>query len=604
MALSSDENRTAPATESLAVIEKPLGSPERKHLVDLVGLLALVVSLLCLIGACVSVSPGTPIPWRLGLKRQLQVVGLLLSVMIQCFLVVMPKFFIIVEARFGQSRIQNFEAIQRNSVFKDHIHLAWRAALLTLVILPIGLSLAYKEFQHGTSSISGSSSLVGKSNINFYGLTGPARFTSGRTEALGISLMANATLPFVLATQDDPELPKFPQAYGFNVLALSDTSTAAFDAPMPDYVESMQQSLNTDERVFLTAKVYATITAYNQSIDSHRGDDDFWQYYNKLSNTSDFSQNIVISDMYARQSFGFLVSDLRRLDTSFCFTSFQPSNTSDFSIDFKNNARLWSTQRGTCTATWRITYDSINIVDGFCDQSPLPESSQNIFRYASFAMGQYFVPSLVEYLQTFSRSRSHSPWMMSIFSTVLNTMYWARATTLNGYDSWGDKKTIFVDPDPTATQRSEIYYPVEDEHIVWERRTMNSSGILYFVFAIQPLLTSLIFVADLIMHRVPISRGFGLVSLLAGIRADNLKMLEGASLSGKIDRPLRVRVAVAEPEKGLKDQEKDSLRIEYVLRDKRKTGTLPSWRRSNTPTARLPWQCHSRRDTQHEIVEQ
>ena len=179
--------------------------------------------------------------------------------------------------------------------------------------------------------------------------------------------------------------------------------------------------------------------------------------------------------------------------------------------------------------------------------------------------------TLIEYLEPFSQARDQSQWLIPAFSTVIANMYWAHATTLNGFNTWGSNKTIFVDPNPNATQRSEIYYLVDDEHVVWELPSMNTSWMLYFVFAIEPTLTVLIFYAAIIMYRIPIGRGFGLIALLAGVRIENLKLLEGASFSGALKKPLRVRIAVGD----LGASEHGHPRIEYSLGDKRRNGSLP-----------------------------
>lgn len=581
-----------------------LGKPETKPFIDTLGVLAVVFSLLSFLAACISVSSSTATPWRLGLKRQLQVVGLLLSVMNQALLLVMPKFFLIIEARYGKSRIQNFEAILRNSGFMSHTHLAWRATILSLIILPIGLSLAYKEFQQGFSSISGNSSLIKKGPVNFYGLGSPAQISWLRTESIGISLMTNATLPFALATQDDPGLPAFPEAYGFNNLLLSNTSAAALDGPMPYYISLIQKTLEVDETVYLTADVYATITAYNNTIESRRGDDDFWLYYNDKMNTSDLLSLEALSDLYNNHTFVLLVNDLRSLDTSFCLAAFVPSNQSNQLTMFQKYALLFDTRRASCTGKWRVTYDSISIVNGSCDQPALPASAQNIFKHASFAISKYFMPSLIEYLGPFSDARSQSQWIVPSFSIVLANTWWARATTLNGYQNWGDNKTVFVDPNPNATQRSDIYYQVDD-HLTWERPTMNTSWALYFVFAIQPVLTILIFLADIFLRRTPIGRGFGLISLLAGIRVDSLRLLEGASFSGKLKKPLAVKITVASPPRSVDRGVSEHPKIEYVLDDEGQSGSWPSQnsRLLQTLSLSLPFKRRTRHETAYEMID-
>ena len=63
----------------------------------------------------------------------------------------------------------------------------------------------------------------------------------------------------------------------FNTLLLLNTSAAFLDAPMPDYVSSIQKKLNDGETQTITAQVHATITRCNSTPESHRDDDSFWQ---------------------------------------------------------------------------------------------------------------------------------------------------------------------------------------------------------------------------------------------------------------------------------------------------------------------------------------
>lgn len=89
---------------------------------------------------------------------------------------------------------------------------------------------------------------------------------------IGISAMLNGTLPITRAAANDSSPPPFsglPKAYGFNTLLLLNTSTAFLDAPMLDYVSSIQKNLNDGETWTLTAQVHATITRYNPTPESH-----------------------------------------------------------------------------------------------------------------------------------------------------------------------------------------------------------------------------------------------------------------------------------------------------------------------------------------------
>ena len=81
------------------------------------NILAVVIALICLVVAIVTIAPFSIVPWRLGLKRQLQMVGLILSIMDLCRGIVAPKVYLMIKARYGESYLQNHEAILRNTMF-------------------------------------------------------------------------------------------------------------------------------------------------------------------------------------------------------------------------------------------------------------------------------------------------------------------------------------------------------------------------------------------------------------------------------------------------------------------------------------------------------
>lgn len=107
-------------------------------------------------------------------------------------------------------------------------------------------------------------------------------------------------------------------------------------------------------------------------------------------------------------------------------------------------------------------------------------------------------------------------------------VYWSRAIVLDSFYAWSSRSK-----DITEEQKKELYYNVED-HVVSSRPTMNASPLLYLVLVVQPILTTIIFVAIILMYRTPIDDGFGLVALLAGVRRETLHLLNGASVSGKL----------------------------------------------------------------------
>ena len=178
----------------------PIGEArQKKHLYSL-NILTVVIALLCLGVTIVTIAPFSTIPWRLGLKRQLQMVGLILSIMDLCRGIVAPKVYLMNKARYGKSCLQNYEAIPRNTIFLSHTRYVWRTLLLAFIILPTGLSLAYKAFFEASSTV------ALKNTGGNYGLAAPGTLASAggtpRGSMIGISAI-NATLPFIRAAAND-----------------------------------------------------------------------------------------------------------------------------------------------------------------------------------------------------------------------------------------------------------------------------------------------------------------------------------------------------------------------------------------------------------------
>jgi len=178
------------------------------------------------------------------------------------------------ETCFKKPILQNLDAIPRNSVLVSQTHLLWRALLLALILLPMGLGLAYKVFVGGHTT----RGIVPAAM--FYGLTAPSGLQQPNILKFGPAYMVNATLPFLLASQPPSDTAPPPPPldfsdrattypYGFNVLVLSKHSTAFLDVPMPLNVSSLQASLNNDTGNYLTltAAVHATVATYDDFIE-------------------------------------------------------------------------------------------------------------------------------------------------------------------------------------------------------------------------------------------------------------------------------------------------------------------------------------------------
>ena len=248
----------------------------------------------------------------------------MLSIMSQCLRILAPKLWIMSEAWCRKPKLQNFDVIIRNSVLTSNANLVWRALLLAFIILPVGLSLAYKVFVGGYSTHN-----LGH-HTSAYGMTGVPGLTRSTVLKFGPSYMTNATLPFIMTSADYLNLPPFPQTYGFNNLVISNTLSAFLDAPLANEFLALQQSLQDDITSIytLTANVHATVTRYNHSIETSRADDACWDsYLNQLglnSTLDSFQNGISWIDLSSGKTLGMINANANgnKADSSWTILSF------------------------------------------------------------------------------------------------------------------------------------------------------------------------------------------------------------------------------------------------------------------------------------------
>ncbi|KAI4209700.1 MAG: hypothetical protein LQ351_007408 [Letrouitia transgressa] len=508
--------------------------------------LALLVTWLCFAVAVVAISPSFKIAWELGVQRQIQVLGVMLSVMSLCTKYLIPGLLVVAESRFGVSRLQNYLAFWQNSTLVADTQLGWRILLLAFTILPIALSLGYKEFLGGTAHHQ-MSNTGGE-----YGMTAPGGLSSDHIFKFGPTYMTNATIPYLLATTTTKFFAvTMPQAYGLNILSLSNTSSAYLDMPMPRYMGYLQTQLDETRYFILKAQVHGTVTSYNGSIETNRNDRSFWnQFYGPLNLTG--QQNLDQSKFYvgnlqSNKSIVLLNSNLHNdfgdiIDNSWSIISFIPA-VSDSIADFEANAMLFNTHRRVCEGTWNVTSNIVKLLHGDCNVSSVPD--QGVFTNFNLDFNNYYGSTLVEYLAPLSTNQTErkevyvkdNRWRMSIFTTVVAGMYWSRSTAFMGYDN----SDIF-ETRPQKVQ-DEIYYHLSDT-LISSRPTLMPDWKLYFVIAVFPVLATFIFLGNLIMSFFSRIDGgnFGVIALLGGTEKESLKIFDGASVSGALQKPVFVQV--------------------------------------------------------------
>lgn len=163
------------------------------------------------------------------------------------------------------------------------------------------------------------------------------------------------------------------------------------------------------------------------------------------------------------------------------------------SLGFKNSKRIQHVLSGRPTIT---------LVDGSCTGA---KTNQSYLTDTPFPMDA--LPVLVHSLGQWIDNKNDSSWFYPVYVTSVANTYWARpAFMLPSANSDDDQPN------------SEVHYPPKDERVVSTRVTMNVNWLLYFVLALQPALTFIMFVWALLYYEAPIGRGFGLVAILAGMK--------------------------------------------------------------------------------------
>lgn len=145
------------------------------------------------------------------------------------------------------------------------------------------------------------------------------------------------------------------------------------------------------------------------------------------------------------------------------------------------------------------------------------------------------MPSIVAVMGPFSgggHRGNQSAWMAPTIVTGLAAMVWLRITGL-------DSQALHVQY-IEQTHYPELFYPAIDQNVIWVRPTMQKTRWLYLVLAIQPLLTIIAAILTVILHSTPLSKGFGLISILSGIDRQSLDHLAGTSLSGELIKAVKL----------------------------------------------------------------
>ena len=212
---------------------------------------------------------------------------------------------------------------------------------------------------------------------------------------------------------------------------------------------------------------------------------------------------------------------------------------------------MFSTRREYCSGTWKITSGDIRLVEGHCDPGlepspPLSSNAQNVFSSNTLELYGTYMPAFTELLGPFTPLRNQSRWLMPTTATFMATAYWSRVAAMDGPGSPhypGDNSFGTAGCPTCHTTAAGLYYESVST-IVSTRPAVRKSAWLYLIFALQPAMIALAIVAGWFLYDVPVGKGFGLVSILAGMKRESVSALEGPGFSGTLRRPAHLGMAV------------------------------------------------------------
>jgi hypothetical protein len=542
-----------------------LGIPATRKLFSYVHLAAVIVSLLCFVLGALTITPSLTIAWHLRFNGQIIVIGLLLGIMNLCMQTILPFTFLLLEERFGRCRLQNYQAIISGQLAGSHVNLLWRLTLFFLLALPLGLSVAYKRFLGGTTSAPYHTTYAGSYGIDFprVGSWSP---TNDALYLLQTSFAAFQTASG-LGNATYPSADAFPLVYGYNTLLINDESAAILDLPKGSYLTHLQSGMSASETLHINASVDAYMASYNTSTTGIMSDDSLWA---DIIESGTREGQWGLSTMYLYKGKGARIgvmpfdSNTQTLvalyynSTEWGGMDFHLSNDAEFDV-FRRRAQIYNINRSRCKGSWSLNTTSILLIGGSCDTSTPVDSS--ILQWANMGPFPYdTLPSMAHTYGYYASSDTDSVWLRATYAVSLVTMYWARSHFMLS----GDLNT------PHA------YAPM-DEVIVSVRSSLRTGSLLYFVLAVQPVLTVLGFLVAMWLHRTPIGKDFGLVSILSGVEPATLGLVRGAGLSGRSMKPVKLDIN-ANPT-GLNGE---GARIQYLLKEENEEREISYLKKGST----------------------
>ncbi|KAM0324385.1 hypothetical protein ACHAQA_008166 [Verticillium albo-atrum] len=454
------------------------------------------VVILCVIG-CLCVTPKLNLGWRLGLVRQIQVIGVVVSFMGILSKDPIKHLFLLCDARFGNGGRATKIALNAGSTFGAgdnwKAKAIWIPCLGIMSALPVALGVLYKEFLGGFTDRTWPADNYNKTteyDIDFprIGLWAPAKDP--------IYLLSTSFAPFQTASgRGEARYPtEFPQAYGYNTLLLSNDSAAIIDIPTEKYAAALRPALTAGDHFLITATVSAYVATRDPSSSAFVADDALWEgAYERRQ--PELGLTVMSLYLGGGENFGILPfgdresTDNNRLLISLYYNSTFRRGMYSYDDDtppeelerFRAGAQLYDISRQRCTVTWTLNETSLLLTNGSCNGEAAPRSTGDSsvllrpnVRPFQFDIMPPLVHTYAQLAQPPGLEDLESPWLRATHSVSAVTMYWARAL----YIFLGDARAGYQ-PEPGQ------------ETIVLVRHTLQGKNpLLYVVLAVLPFVTT------------------------------------------------------------------------------------------------------------------
>lgn len=462
-------------------------------------------------------------------------IGLTLTFMTFCTQFFVRRLFLVLSLKVRpSSTLQSIDAVIRSDPFASKAHWSTRTLLLAMLLIPAGLSAAYKLLGGGDSSYVGS-------RTTQIGLTGPP---GTQNIGYGLSLFVNATLPWF-------EQPGFARPYGFNTYVVNENVTAMLDGPMPKEVQAIQASLGDNKYMTLTGNVSALVCFLNPDLGFNRSNLD-----GAFISTGGIAPDGVYGESGQKWvwdtnwNLGMLLLN-KTNSTSIYFSNWSTPQQLNFAI----NATHYEMIRQNYTATWLITPTTIRL------QSAEPRENerldeQGVFTNTRVSLVEMFLPAIVEYdtlyhTKAWPNSTSNAIYDKGIKSrsTTLAGAVWARFTAYRGPETWSNSSQNSIHPGLNDTQAATLLYSREMLTTVGAKTIKRDWRILTVLLANPLIMLAAYSTRVLLWPGSPIGNGFGVISLLASADKHSLRLLDGAGLSGVLRHPLPLVVDISEAPK-------------------------------------------------------